>query len=54
MNGKSHELAERAFSASVNQATQTNKSSFVNKLCTVRELKVNQGFPRSLTRIAQY
>lgn len=54
MNGKAYKLAEREFPSNVNQATETNKSSFVNKLHTVRELKVNQGFPKSLIMKAQY
>lgn len=54
MNGKACKLAEREFPSNVNQATETNKSSFVNKLCTIRELKVNQGFLTSLIMKAQY
>lgn len=54
MNGKACKLAGREFPSNVNEATETNKSSFVNKLCTIRELQVNQGFLRSLIMKAQY
>ena len=54
MNGKVYKPAEREFPSNVNQATETNKSSFVNMLCTIRELKVNQGFLTSLIMKAQY
>lgn len=54
MNGKVHKLAEREFLSNVNHATKTNKSSLVNKPCTVRQLKVNQEFPKSLIMMAQY
>lgn len=55
MNGKACKLAEMEFPSNVNRAAQTNKSSFVNKLRTVQELKVNQGFlPTSLIMTAKY
>lgn len=53
MNGKAYKLAEREFPLNINQATKTKKSSLVYKLCTVRELKVDQGFPTSLIMTGQ-
>lgn len=54
MNGKAYKLAEREFPSNVNQATETNKSPFVNKLHTVRQLKVGEEASTSLFMIAPY
>lgn len=44
MNGKAYKLAEREFPSNVNRATETNKSSLVNKLLQSENWKLTKGF----------